>query len=48
MTPSKRKGYITEDLKMRTRKQERAAPPEVSVYPGTGTLLAEVGSLEQL
>lgn len=33
---------------MQTRKQERAATPEVSVYPGTGTVLAEVGSLEQL
>lgn len=33
---------------MRTRKQERAASPEVSVYPGTGTVLAEVAGLEQL
>lgn len=48
MTPSKRKGYATEGLKMRTKKQERDAPPEVSVYPGTDTVLAQLGSLEQL
>lgn len=48
MIPAKRKGCATEGLKMRNGKQERAAPPEVSVYPGTGLVLAEVGSLEQL
>lgn len=39
MVPSKRKGYATKCLKMRIRKQERAAFPVVSVYPGTGTVL---------
>lgn len=48
MMPSKRTGYAAEGFKLRARKQERAAPPEVSVYPGMGTVLAEVGSLEQL
>lgn len=48
VVPRKRKGYATEGLKIRTRKQERAAPPKVSVYPGTGTVLAEVVILEQL
>jgi len=43
--PSKRKGYATEGLEMRTK--ERAAP-KISVYPGTDTVLAELGSLEQL
>lgn len=32
MVPSKRKDYAKKGLKLRTRKQERAAPPKVSVY----------------
>lgn len=48
MVPSKRKGYATKGLKLRTRKQERAAPLKVSVYSGTGAVLAELVSLEQL
>lgn len=39
MVPSKRKGYATKCLRERTRKQERAASPVVSVYPGTGMVL---------
>lgn len=47
MVSRKRKDYATKGLELRTRKQERAAPPKVSVYTGTGTVLAELVSLEQ-